>query len=140
VAALVPSSCSVLIQFIQTVTSPQQSNIALHQPHSKSHLSTVMVKVYAYGVAFILLLLLYVFPGIQMSCGSLFFITGGSDYNLETQNFTIYSGERRCISVEILDDTIVEQNTESVILKFRTSPSYALSYDVVIYIEDNDGE
>lgn len=70
-------------------------------------------------------------------------ISGGSDYNFRTQNFTIYSGERRCVSIEILDDVIVEQNTEYIRVRFRISPAdpnVASLYYAYIYIQDNDGE
>ena len=68
-------------------------------------------------------------------------ITGGIDYNFTTQSLTMHSGERRCTSIEILDDAIVEQTTERVSVRFRTSPSYgAAAYHYVhIYIQDNDG-
>ena len=66
-------------------------------------------------------------------------ITGGSDYNFTTQNFTMYSGDRRCTSIEILDDLIVEQYTEYARVQFRTIPSAAVNSYVYIYIQDNDG-
>ena len=70
-------------------------------------------------------------------------ITGGSDYSFTTQSFLLHSGERRCTSIEILDDTIVEQNTEYVEVQLETRPSYgnaATYYYTTIYIQDNDGE
>lgn len=76
-------------------------------------------------------------------CGLLFIIIGGSDYNFTIQSFLIYSGGRSCISIEILDDTIVEQTTEHVVVQFRTSPSHGNAvryYYTYIYIQDNDGK
>lgn len=76
-------------------------------------------------------------------CGLLFIIIGGSDYNFTIQSFLIYSGGRSCISIEILDDTIVEQATEYVVVRFRTSPSHgnaATYHYTYIYIQDNDGK
>ena len=99
-------------------------------------------KHYAYGVGLRLLSFLCVssFASIANLCGSIFSITGGSDYNLTTQSFLLHSGQRRCISVEILDDTMVEQNTERVTLRIGFRSSYSFYYYADIYIQDNDGE
>ena len=70
-------------------------------------------------------------------------ISGGSDYSFTTQNFLLHSGERRCTSIQILDDTIVEQSTEYVTVRLRTRPSYgnaATYYYTTINIQDNEGE
>ena len=66
-------------------------------------------------------------------------ISGGRDYSFTTQSFLLHSGERRCTSIQILDDTIVEQSTESVTVWLRTRPSYG-NAATTIYIQDNDGE
>ena len=77
------------------------------------------------------------------SCGSLFINTGGSDYNFTTQSFTMRPGERRCTSIEILDDVIMEQTREYIRVRLSTSISSSISstYSYAnIYIQDNDGE
>jgi len=68
-------------------------------------------------------------------------VTGGSDYNFTRESFLLHSGERRCTSIEILDDTIVEQNIERVTVGFWTTPGITVTYrNTHIYIRDNDGE
>ena len=69
-------------------------------------------------------------------------VTGGSDYNFTRQSFLLHSGERRCTSIEILDDAIVEQNVEWVRVQFWTTPGNTVTnrYYTDIYIRDNDGE
>ena len=52
----------------------------------------------------------------------------------------MYSGEKRCTSIEILDDAIVEKNTENIRVQFMTSPFSASLSDAYIWIQDNDGE
>ena len=68
-------------------------------------------------------------------------VTGGSDYNFTRESFLLQSGERRCTSIEILDDTIVEQNIERVTVGFWTTPGNTVTNRYTrIYIRDNDGE
>ena len=51
----------------------------------------------------------------------------------------MHSDERRCTSIEILDDAIVEQTTEHVLVLFSTTPYSAANSYLYIYIQDNDG-
>jgi len=63
-------------------------------------------------------------------------ITGGSDYIGTTQTFVVNSGERRCITIEILDDSDVEsQEYLSVEL---IAQSFSVRSSLSIYITDND--
>ena len=64
-------------------------------------------------------------------------ITDGSDYRGATQTFVVNSGERRCITIEILDDSVVESQER---LRVRlTARSFSVQYSsCYIYITDND--
>jgi len=119
--------------------------IPYSMPHSKSDLTNYNEGVCLWICFHIVVAALCVFSS---SCFKYQFkwkwiISGGSDYSFATQSFLLHSGERRCVSIEIVDDTIVEQHTESVRVQFRTRPSYgnaATYYNTIISIRDNDGE
>ena len=65
-------------------------------------------------------------------------ITDGSDYRGSTQIFVVHSGERRCITIEILDDSDVERQ-ESLRVRL-TVESFSVYSSLYIYITDNDGK
>jgi len=65
-------------------------------------------------------------------------ITDGSDYRGSTQTFVVNSGERRCITVEILDDSLVE--SQESLLVYLTAQSFSVRRSLNIYITDNDGK
>ena len=65
-------------------------------------------------------------------------ITDGSDYRGSTQTFVVNSGERRCITVEILDDSLVE--SQESLWVYLTVESFSVHDGLIIYITDNDGK
>ena len=66
-----------------------------------------------------------------------FKIADGRDYIGATQTFVVNSGERRCITIEVLDDSDVESQ-ESLRVRL-TAQSFSVRSSLNIYITDNDG-
>ena len=80
------------------------------------------------------------FTVIIFSCNRTYIaITDGSDYIGATQTYVINSGERRCITIEILDDSDVE--SQEYLLVQLTAQSFPVTYRYCyIYITDNDSK
>ena len=54
-------------------------------------------------------------------------------------NVTISAGERRCFTIDIVDDTTAERN-ESFAIRFETAElPHSYSRTFYLYIVDNDG-
>jgi len=63
----------------------------------------------------------------------------GRDYIGATQTFVVDSGERRCITIEILDDSDVE--SQEYLCVRLTAQSFPVTYrNCYIYITDNDSK
>ena len=67
----------------------------------------------------------------------------GRDYSRTVQAFTISSGERRCITIRILNDTIIESAVEYFQVRLQSTrylqPYYRQLRHATVYIRDNDG-
>ena len=65
--------------------------------------------------------------------------TDGSDYIGATQTFQVNSGERRCITIEILDDSDLESQ-EKLLVRLTAQSLSVLYGSCYVHITDNDSE
>ena len=83
--------------------------------------------------------LVTIFESINLIILIWFIVAEGRDYSRTVRNFTVKSGERKCITIRILNDAIVESTMEYFRIRL-ISTEFPRSRYATVYIQDNDGK